>query len=69
MCKYCGKERGNTPLVYRGSRTVEIEKANERTWGIFMRWRTPNGKLHMEWSHVNNCPMCGRDLSSAIGIG
>ena len=66
MCDYCGKERGNTPLVERGSRIVEIEKANERTWGIFMRWRTPNGKLHMEWSHVNNCPMCGRDLSGEV---
>lgn len=62
MCEYCGKERGNTPLVNRGSRTVELEKANERVWGIFMRWRTPNGKLHIEWNSVNACPVCGREL-------
>lgn len=63
MCEYCGKEHGNTPLVERGSRIVEIEKANERTWGIFMRWRTQNGKLHMEWSSIGFCPNCGREFN------
>ena len=32
-----------------------------------MRWRTQNGKLHMEWSRVNACPMCGRDLREKVG--
>jgi len=61
-CEYCGSHKGNETLVGRGSRTVKIEKANETSWGIFMRWRTQNGKWHMDWSSIRYCPMCGEKL-------
>lgn len=61
-CKHCEKEKYNNPLVSRGSRTVNIEKANETTWGICMWWRTENGKWHMEWNSIDYCPKCGRKL-------
>ena len=66
MCDYCGKERGNKPLVRRASRTVEVEKANDDVWGLFMWWSAPNGKRHMEWTFANYCPMCGRRLNEEV---
>ncbi len=61
-CECCMMESCNKPLVNRGSRVVQVEKANDSTWGIFMRWRTDSGKLHMEWNRIGFCPMCGREL-------
>jgi len=60
-CEYCGK--GAAILgKERGSRHVNIQKTSSG-YGLFMYWRTPNGKWRMEFNSIKACPMCGRSLT------